>query len=137
MAKTHQVDFRVYYEDTDAGGVVYYANYLKFAERARTELLRSIHINQSQLIEDNGIFFVVRHAALDLKKPAILDDLLTVNTTVTAIQGARIKMKQVIEKSSKILAQIHVEIACVNQDFRPMRLDPQLQEKFIPFLAKE
>ena len=73
---THNFNCRIYYEDTDAGGVVYYANYLKFAERARTELLRSYAINQEVLATKHDVLFVVRSAAIELLRPAKLDDLL-------------------------------------------------------------
>jgi acyl-CoA thioester hydrolase len=123
----HSIQYRVYYEDTDAGGVVYYANYLKFAERARTELLRDKDIIQTELADQKGIFFVVRHASLDLLKPARLDDLLTVSTKVVKIGGASITMKQTISAHDVDLAIINVKIACVNTDFSPTRLPNQIK----------
>lgn len=77
-AGRHFFPVRVYYEDTDAGGIVYYANYLKFAERARTEMLRLVGLNQSQLKKENGILFAVRSLTIDYRRPAVLDDLLEV-----------------------------------------------------------
>jgi len=124
----HKVVLRVYYEDTDAGGVVYYANYLKFAERARTEMLRTLGIKQSELIQTHGMFFVVRYATLDLLKPARLDDEITVGTVVTQCRGASIVMEQKIYNSDIVLAQITVKIGCVNTDFVPMRLPEEIKK---------
>ena len=135
MPKAHHVSFRVYYEDTDAGGVVYYANYLKFAERARTELLRHIGINQSNLVQTHQLYFVVRHATLDLKKAAKLVDELTIATTISSLSGPRIIMEQSILLEENEIAAIAVQIACVNTDFRPVRLPEDLKETFIPFLT--
>ncbi len=138
----YQTRIRVYYEDSDAGGVVYYANYLKFAERARTEMLRSFGINQSQLRHQNGVIFVVRRAELDLIKPAYFDDLLTVSVDIKAISGASMDMEQVIERNddnrndsgsnigeTSIIAGINVKIACVNADtLTPTRIPQKVRE---------
>ena len=91
---SHQINFRVYYEDTDAGRVMYYANYLKFAERARTEWLREIGFNQSEL----DIFFVVRHVEIDYLSPARLDDEVRVETHLQNVSGASITKTQNIYK---------------------------------------
>ena len=114
--------FRVYYEDTDSGGVVYYANYLKFAERARTEMLRELGINQSELAADEGVVFVVRHVEMDLKKPAKLDDLIDVATHVEKISGASIIMHQKISCSGNTLVDVKVVIASVSLEMKPVRL---------------
>lgn len=110
---------RVYYEDTDSGGVVYYANYLKFAERARTEALRQLGVNQSDLwvCEDAG--FVVRRVHMDLRKPARLDDLLYVKSRLQSMKKARMSMEQTIYCAEMVLAEIVVELACVNTAFAP------------------
>ncbi len=125
---THKSEFRVYYEDTDAGGVVYYANYLKFAERARTEMLRDCGINQSKLAKDEKVFFVVRHAAIDLMKPARLDDLLTIETIIEKISGASMDIRQHIHVGDLAIATIHIRIACVNAEFVPIRIDQAIKE---------
>jgi len=127
----HNCQFRVYYEDTDAGGVVYYANYLKFAERARTEYLRDVGINQSELAEKDGILFVVRHVSLDLKKPARLDDMLSINTNVEKIAGASIIMRQEISCGQIDLAHLSVKIACVDTNMRPARLSDNVKSKLV------
>ena len=99
---------RVYYEDTDAGGVVYYANYLKFAERARTEVLRSAGLNQIDLLEKEGIGFVVRHVSIDYLKPAKLDDLLDVETMLETMGKASLTLRQSITRDKLVLATLSV-----------------------------
>ncbi len=118
----HKTDFRIYYEDTDAGGVVYYANYLKFAERARTEMLREAGIHQAELAEREDCFFVVRRAELDLRSPARLDDIVTVMSETTALKGASIRMRQLLYREETLLAQISVTIACVTSEMQPRRI---------------
>lgn len=114
---------RVYYEDTDAGGIVYYVNYLKFMERARTEWLRSLNFNQSNL----SVLFVVRDVQLTYHLPAVLDDALTVQVKVVGYKGARIIFKQQIIRGSALLCAGSVEVACVDrQSLRPCRLPKSL-----------
>lgn len=120
---------RVYYEDTDAGGVVYYANYLRFAERARTEWLRSVGIEQGQLLTHENIAFAVRACHVDFLRPARLDDLLTITTVVADIGNASISMQQAIRKDEELLATLNVRIAVVDTAFRPKRLPPSLRGK--------
>lgn len=119
---THSVTFRIYYEDTDAGGVVYYANYLKFAERARTELLRDKGVSQTTLAAEKNVLFVVRHAELDIEKPAKLDDEIVVTTTIEQLRGASVVMLQHISKEDRLLARVKVRIACINSAFKPTRI---------------
>lgn len=121
---------RIYYEDTDAGGVVYYANYLKFAERARTEMLRSLGIEQRKLLEEQGIAFVVRRAALDLRSPARLDDEITIETTINQIKPASLLMTQTISCAENKLCEIQVKIACINKAFKPCPLPKEMLEIF-------
>lgn len=109
-----QFPVRVYYEDTDAGGLVYYANYLKFAERARTEFLRDAAIEQMQLIETDGIGFVVRKCSIDYFKPAKLDDLLTIKTYLNDITKATIAMRQTIMRGQEKLVELEVFLAVIS-----------------------
>src|SRR5471032_1200239 len=102
--KIFTTNFRVYYEDTDAGNVVYYANYLKFAERARTEMLRQAGIHQSDLIKSDGVLFVVKTFTGDLKKPARLDDMLRIETTIQEIGGASFSLRQDFYREKELLA---------------------------------
>ena len=129
MLSTHSLPIRIYYEDTDAGGVVYYANYLKFAERARTEWLRSLGIDQSQLRRERGVFFVVRHCEIDYHAPARLDDALIVETHLQQCGNASIAMAQNVRKDggSAPLADISVTLVCVNEQMRPTRIPPEIR----------
>lgn len=105
---------RVYYEDTDVGGIVYYANYLKFAERARTELLREHGFDQSVLIETDHVAFAVKECQATFNKPAHLDDALVVRTRITELSGASFRMTQEICREDDVLVAINVRLACLN-----------------------
>lgn len=129
---THPV--RVYYEDTDAGGIVYYANYLKFAERARTELLRSVGIENGALMNETRIAFAVRECHADYVKPAKLDDLLEVRTRVTELSGASVRMTQDICRDGKTLVTVSVRLACMNVDTgAPVRLPADVRSSLATF----
>ena len=105
---------RIYYEDTDAGGIVYYANYLKFFERARTEWLRQLGINQSVLLEQN-LGFVVRKVEMDNMASAKLDDLLTVTSQISELKRASLVFnQQIINQEQELLCTVKVRVACVN-----------------------
>jgi len=118
----HVFPVRVYYEDTDAGGVVYYANYLKFAERARTELLREIGIDHGTLKDETGIMFAVRRCEAEYVSPARLDDLLEVRTRVAETTGASLWMEQTVRRDDETLAELRLRLVCVRPDGRPARL---------------
>lgn len=118
----HVFPLRVYYEDTDAGGIVYYANYLKFAERARTEMLREIGVESSRLIDGEGIAFAVRHCTADFLKPARLDDSLEVHTRLLEVGGASLVADQRIVRRTEELVRLRLRLACVNRSDRPARL---------------
>lgn len=105
---------RVYYEDTDAGGVVYYANYLKYFERGRTEYLRSFGFEQDELINNQGIIFAVRAISVDYIKPARFNELLTVSTKITAIKKVSLEFNQQITHDSQLLVSGDVRIACLD-----------------------
>ena len=124
----HSFPIRVYYEDTDAGGVVYYANYLKFAERARTEALRAAGIEQTALRESHGILFVVRHVDIDFLKPAKLDDLLTVESTLQKISNVKIIIAQTISRDGKTLAKLTVTLAVINDAFKLAKLPDSIKK---------
>jgi acyl-CoA thioester hydrolase len=114
---------RVYWEDTDAGGVVFYANYLKFFERARTEWLRALGIEQRALQETAGSIFVVADVALRYLAPAKLDDLLTVTVKVLEVGKASIALEQQAWRGDVLLAQGTVRVGCVNaSSLRPCRI---------------
>src|SRR5580698_2435411 len=109
MKGKHSFPVRVYYEDTDAAGVVYYANYLKFAERARTEALRLSGIDQSELMREDKIGFVVRKCVVDYLKPAMLDDLLTIETSLHDISKVSMELRQTVRRGTEILVTMDVK----------------------------
>ncbi len=112
--QTNQYSVRVYYEDTDAGGIVFYANYLKFFERARTEMLRELNVHQSFFLEQN-IGFVVRKVEMDNLASGKLDDLLNVTTTITELKRASLRFsQQITNQDNKLLCTASVLVACVN-----------------------
>ncbi|SFX49351.1 tol-pal system-associated acyl-CoA thioesterase [Marinospirillum alkaliphilum] len=123
---------RVYYEDTDAGGIVYYVNYLKFMERGRTEWLRSLGFDQSLL----PVLFVVRGTEVRYEAPARLDDLLQVQVALKERRGARLMFaQQVVREDGLLLCQAQVEVACVDRDsLRPCRLPDTLVQR-LPLLS--
>jgi tol-pal system-associated acyl-CoA thioesterase len=123
MSPNFCTNYRVYFEDTDAGGVVYYANYLKFFERARTDFLRARGIFQSDLAKAQNLAFVVRKCEIEYLSPARLDDLIEVSVLVKEKRAASLKMQQEISRDGKILSRLNVEIVCVSADeFKPKKL---------------
>ncbi len=117
----HRFSLRVYYEDTDLAGLVYYANYLKFIERARTEWVRAQGIDQVAL-KARGLAFAVRQLTADYLKPARFDDLLTVETTETARSPARLTLSQRVLRDETLLFSAEVTLVCVKDNGTPTRL---------------
>ena len=124
------LQIRVYYEDTDAGGVVYYANYLKFMERARTEWLRKLGVQQSAVVADEERMFVVHSLDMSYRKPARLDDLITIRSRVTRLGRASIHFEQRAERDGELLACGNIQICCVNAvNLRPAALPVAVRTK--------
>ena len=123
---------RVYYEDTDAGGIVYHANYLRFAERARTETLRRLGIEQASLRAEHDVVFVVRRCTIDFRAPARLDDALEVRTRMTGWRGAAIEAEQTVHRQGEegALVSLDLTIACVNGQGRQVRVPSPVREAF-------
>ena len=119
---SHTFSCRVYYEDTDLAGIVYYANYLKFIERARTEFVRAIGIDQAKLKESQGIVFAVRRVEADYLMPARFDDMLTVTTTVTGLTAARIHLQQTIHCGTTTIFDATVTLVALTDAGKPTRL---------------
>lgn len=119
---THKNNVRVYYEDTDAGGVVYHANYLKYAERSRTEMLRKYKIEQEVLKNNYSIRFIVKDLFIEYYKAAILDDYLTIKSLIIKISSAKIKMEQEIYRKNILLAKINITLGSINLEGKPSRL---------------
>ncbi len=123
---------RVYYEDTDSGGVVYYANYLKFIERARSELLRELGFEQDQLIAEDNIIFAVKSLEAQYQSPARFNDLLIVETTVEKARKASLVFSQKIMSSeqNKVLFKAQITVACLDaQKFKPCAIPSEILEK--------
>jgi len=131
----HRFPVRVYYEDTDAAGLVYYANHFKYAERARTEMLRAVGFEQEQMRQETGFVFVVRHCSADYRVPARLDDDLVVITRLTGIGGAYLDLAQEIARGGEILVALAFRIAAVGRSGRPQRLPPALRAALDEFPA--
>lgn len=119
-------NYRVYYEDTDAAGVVYHSNYLKFAERSRTEMLRGLGLNQSNLMTENGVYFVVHNLEMTIHRPAILDDMLSITSRIGSIRGAIINFDQKITINDKKICSLKVKIASLNKMKKPIRVPPNI-----------
>lgn len=130
----HEIDYPVYYEDTDAGGVVYYANYLRFAERARTEALQLAGIDHRSLMEQYSIWFVVRRCTVDYIKPARLDDILTIRTRLQEMRTTSLMMRQEILVCKEIIAVVEAFVVCVNTAVRPNKLPDAVRESLLRHL---
>ena len=126
---THQITIRVYYEDTDLAGVVYYANYLRFIERGRSEALRDLGIDQAALKRDLGLVFVVRRLTIDYLAPALFDDLLEVRTRVIRLRGASLEMAQEVRRGAACLSRAAVTVACIDGAGRPQRLPGDVRDR--------
>ncbi|NJD06598.1 MAG: tol-pal system-associated acyl-CoA thioesterase [Methylococcaceae bacterium] len=134
MTRTVETGFfwpvRVYYEDTDAGGVVYYANYLKFFERARTERLRALGFEQDAIRSDFGLVFAVRSVQADYLKPARFNDALEVTAAMKDLRRASVTFDQAIHRGGEILCTAQVRIVCLSVDgFRPAAIPDHLLER--------
>lgn len=124
----HSISLRVYYEDTDAAGMVYHANYLKFAERGRTEMLRDLGFAHRRLRDETGVGFAVRRCTVDFLVPARLEDALTVDTELDTVGGATLSMRQRIRRGDELVADIVILVACVGRDGRPRRVPGALRQ---------
>lgn len=131
---SHHLQVRVYYEDTDAAGVVYYANYLRFAERGRMEFLRPFGYSHQTVREENNLFLAIRHVDIDYLSPARLDDLVDLATEVTDCTNSTLTMRQVFSRNEpegqKILVEMKVVVVAVGANGRAVRLPPQLRQIF-------
>lgn len=117
----HQYQIRVYIEDTDYGKVVYHPNYLKFAERARTEMLRQCGIQQSTLLVDHGIMFVISQCHITYRHPARLDDILIIKTHLKKASGVRLSFDQTIIREQRIIAQVNIDVVAIDTQGKPTR----------------
>ena len=126
----HQLKIRVYYEDTDAAGIVYHASYLRFAERGRTEMLRAAGIEHAKILAETGIAFAVTSMTINFKAPAKLDDLLSVRTRISGIRGASLQMEQEIYREDRLLTTIALSLACLDRRGKAARLPEAIRTLF-------
>lgn len=133
---THEIAYRVYYEDTDAAGIMYYANYLKFAERARTEALRLAGIEQSAMLARGEGGFVVRRATVEYHAPAALDDVVVVETRVESFSKLRLTMRQRLLRAERVLASLEVEIVMMGAAGKPQRIPDSIRELLLAHLKE-
>ncbi|TCS59650.1 tol-pal system-associated acyl-CoA thioesterase [Primorskyibacter sedentarius] len=124
---SHRFPVHVYYEDTDLAGIVYYANYLKYIERGRTEWVRGLGVDQTRLKEDEGIVFAVRRVEADYMAPARFDDELEVETNVAQVTGARIVLKQDVLRGGTVLFSAIVTLVALNETGQPARLPANIR----------
>jgi len=123
----HHFPLRVYYEDTDLAGIVYYANYLRFIERARTEWVRTLGVDQTSLKRDEGIVFAVRRVEADYLQPAKFDDELVVETSTLQVTGARIVLQQDVKRGDEVLFSAQVTLVALTETGQPSRLPANLR----------
>ena len=129
----HIYRLRVYFEDTDASGVVYYANYLRMAERARTEMMRLLGADHAGMVRDDGLVLAVRDCAIAYLAPARLDDVLEIRSRLVEIGGASLRARQTVHRDGDTLARIDLRLACVTAIGRPARLPSRLRSALAGF----
>jgi len=128
--KVFALPVRVYFQDTDAGGVVYHASYVNFMERARTEWLRTHGYSNAGLMKEFGVVFVVRSLKLDYLKPALLDDLLSVTAQIKEIGRSRLNLLQSVLRGDELLTEAEVHLVCVSlQGFKPVSVPEVLRQR--------
>ncbi|WP_371395668.1 YbgC/FadM family acyl-CoA thioesterase [Fretibacter rubidus] len=135
--REHYYPIRVFYEDTDFSGVVYYANYLRFLERARSSYFRLAGIGHAELLDrDPPLAFVIRKINLDYKRSAKIDDVLSVMTTYDVFKGARLLVTQKVFRGEELLLTAGSEAACISLDGRPRRAPKEMMDKLRPYLLE-
>ena len=128
-------ELKVYYEDTDSGGVVYYANYLKFLERARTEALFSIGYSNNKIQQDFNSLIIVKSGNIEYKKSAYLEDELTIRSFVKSITKTSFFMNQIITKNNVLIVEAQIHLVFVNKDGKPIKIPDQIYSKFKPYFC--
>lgn len=129
MVKSFSYKTKIYYEDTDAGGIVYYANYLKYLERARTEWIYSLGYNHKKL-NSNGIYIVVKSCKIDFEKPVKFEEEIEVTTEISKISPVRINLKQITKVNNSIRVSADIELAIINGDGKPKKMPEELYKSF-------
>ena len=129
MAKKFNFTVKVYYEDTDAGGVVYYANYLKFLERARSEAIYALGFSNSSLLETYGVLLIVKSCNIEYKKPAKFEDKLNIISEVISLTKTSFVMKQNILRDKDLISQADIHVVAVNKNGNPTKIPDELKNK--------
>ena len=129
MAKKFSFNVKVYYEDTDAGGVVYYANYLKFLERARSEAIYSLGYTNSSLLEIFGVLLIVKSCNIEYKKPAKFEDKLEIISEIKSFTKTSFLMKQSISRNNEIISDAEIHIVSVDKNGKPSKIPEDLKKK--------
>ena len=128
MAKKFNFTVKIYYEDTDSGGVVYYANYLKFLERARSEAIYSLGFTNLSLLEKYNILLIVKSCNIEYKKPAKFEDILDINSEVISLTKTSFKMKQNILRKGELITEANVHLVVVNKNGKPTKIPNELKK---------
>ena len=128
MAKKFNFTVKIYYEDTDSGGVVYYANYLKFLERARSEAIYSLGFTNLSLLEKYNILLIVKSCNIEYKKPAKFEDILDINSEVISLTKTSFKMKQNILRKGELITEANVHLVVVNKNGKPSKIPNELKK---------
>ena len=135
MQKSFTHNVKVYYEDTDTGGVVYYANYLKYLERARTEALSTIGLSNTKIKNDYGALIIVKSCNIEYKKSSHLEDELTVRSFVKSITKTSFFMNQIITKGEEVIVEAQVHLVFVNKEGKPVKIPDEIYSKFKPYFC--
>ena len=136
MHKNFFHKLKVYYEDTDSGGIVYYANYLKFLERARTEALVTLGFNNKKIKDDFGSLIIVKSCNIEYKRPAHLEDELNIRSFVKSITKTSFFMNQTVSREEDIIVEAKLHLVFVNNDGKPMRIPGILFQDFKPYFCE-
>ena len=135
MNKSFNHKIKVYYEDTDAGGVVYYANYLKFIERARSEAIADIGLSNQKIKKDFGLLIIVKSCNIDFKKSAYLEDILKIKSSIISFSKTSLSMDQIIFKEDDVIVNAKVHLVFINEKGKPNRIPEEIITKLKPYLS--
>ena len=134
MTNSFKYELKIYYEDTDAGGVVYYANYLKFLERARSEAIYEMGFSNTELKKEFGVLIIVKSCNIDYKKPAIFEDKLSIISTIKEITKTSFIMEQNINRDTELIAYADIHLVSVNLDGKPTKIPEILKNKLSEYI---
>ena len=135
MSKEFKHEIKIYYEDTDAGGVVYYSNYLKFLERARTEMIKSFGLSNKELLEEHKTLIIVKSCNIDYVSPAKLEDKIQIYSSIESFSKASFVVIQNINKDENLIAKAKLKLVTVNQEGKPVKIPSILEKQFNKYLS--